>query len=62
MQYQIYQRRNWKGQLQWRWRLRAKNSKSIAVSGEGYFNESDCRDAIDLVRGSAEVPIMEVKK
>jgi len=38
----------------------AANGRKIAVSGEGYHNLADCRDALDLVRGSADVRIVEV--
>jgi uncharacterized protein YegP (UPF0339 family) len=34
---------------QWRWRLRSANHEIIA-SGEGYWNESDCDHAINLVK------------
>ena len=34
---------------QWRWHLVAANSRIIANSGEGYFNEQDCLSAIGLV-------------
>ena len=43
---------------QWRWRLRANNGKFIAVSGEGYWNEADCRDAIAMVKTCANAPII----
>lgn len=29
----------------WRWRLRAKNSKIVADSGEAYSSKSNCRRA-----------------
>lgn len=41
----------------WRWRLLAANNRNIANSGEGYFNESDCLHAIQLVMGSAAAPV-----
>jgi len=34
---------------QWRWRLVAKNNKTIAISSEGYHNYDDCLHAIKLV-------------
>ena len=37
----------------WRWRLLAANNRNIANSGEGYHNESDCLQAIQLVKGSS---------
>ena len=33
----------------WRWRLLARNGRTIADSAEGYVNRVDCRHAIDLV-------------
>lgn len=42
---------------QWRWRLVAANNRTIASSGEGYRNESDCLAAIDLVKGSSSAPV-----
>lgn len=46
-------------QRQWRWRLKASNGQTIAVSGEGYYNKSDCLHAINLVKGSSSAPIVE---
>jgi uncharacterized protein YegP (UPF0339 family) len=45
---------------QWRWRLKAANGKIVASSGEGYANKADCIHAIELVKGSASVPVKEV--
>ena len=42
---------------QWRWRLVAANSRTIADSGDSYYNERDCLHAIDLVKGSSAVPV-----
>ncbi|WP_340647520.1 DUF1508 domain-containing protein [Phenylobacterium sp.] len=36
-------------QRQYRWTLYAANNRKIANSGEGYFNQKDCVDAINLV-------------
>jgi uncharacterized protein YegP (UPF0339 family) len=36
-------------QRQWRWHLVAANNRIVADSGEGYFNEQDCLNAIGLV-------------
>ena len=36
----------------WRWTLYAANHRKIADSGEGYFNENDCRAGIDLTKSS----------
>ena len=37
----------------WRWRLKARNGRVIAVSGEGYQNKADAEGAIDLVRAGS---------
>jgi uncharacterized protein YegP (UPF0339 family) len=43
---------------QYRWRLRAANSRIIADSGESYWNKQDCLSAISLVAGTtAATPI-----
>ncbi len=42
---------------QYRWRLTAANNRIIANSGEGYYNETDCIHAINLVKGSASSPV-----
>jgi uncharacterized protein YegP (UPF0339 family) len=44
---------------QFRWRLRAANGRSIAVSGEGYNNRTDCLAAINLVKASASAPVVD---
>lgn len=44
---------------EWRWQLRAANNETIAVSSEGYVNRADCRHAIDLVKSSADAPVLE---
>ena len=44
---------------EWRWRLQAANNEIIAA-GEGYKNKSDCLNAIDLVKDSANAPVQEV--
>jgi uncharacterized protein len=36
---------------QWRWRLKAANHEIIA-SGESYWNETDCDNAINLVKST----------
>ncbi|AVW92519.1 YegP family protein [Celeribacter baekdonensis] len=43
----------------WRWRLRAANNKTIADSGEGYFNRSDALSGIALVKQSSNAPVRE---
>jgi uncharacterized protein len=44
---------------EWRWRLKADNGESIAVSGEGYVNKQDCIYAIQLVKSSIDVPVYQ---
>ncbi|MFV0929990.1 YegP family protein [Pseudomonas jessenii] len=34
---------------EWRWKFVAKNSKTIAVSSEGYNNLTDCESSIGLI-------------
>jgi uncharacterized protein YegP (UPF0339 family) len=46
-------------QNQWRWRLEAANNRIIANSGEAYYNKADCQSAINLVKGSANAPVVE---
>jgi uncharacterized protein YegP (UPF0339 family) len=36
----------------WRWRIKARNGRILADSGEGYWNEADCDYAIRLVRSA----------
>jgi len=56
MQFQIYK----DVQNHWRWRLLAANHKTIADSGESYWNRDDCLKAIALVKSSAAAPVYEV--
>ena len=39
---------------EWRWRLRAANGRTIATSGEGYRNKSDCIDIVEKIL--ADIP------
>lgn len=48
MKFEIY--RDTSRKREWRWRLRAKNGRIIANSGEGYKRLQGCEDAIDLIR------------
>ena len=43
-----------------RWRFCAANGEIIAVSSEGYVNKADCSHGIDLVKASANAPVVEV--
>jgi len=56
-QFEVYQDK--KGE--WRWRLKASNSKIIADSGEGYKEKSDCLHGIDLVKKEAPNAIIVYK-
>ena len=47
------------GKNEFRWRLQASNTKTIADSGEGYKNLADCEHGISLVQQSARYPIWE---
>lgn len=52
--FKLYQaRRGWLRRSQWRWRLVARNGRTVATSGEGYNNRSDALKAIDLIRAEA---------
>ena len=35
---------------EYRWRLRARNNRIIADSGEGYVHKADCEHGIELLR------------
>jgi uncharacterized protein YegP (UPF0339 family) len=57
MQYQKYKDTNGK----WRWRLiHLSNGKTIADSGEGYSNESDCDHGISLAKSSSTAPVVKL--
>ena len=55
MYYQIYR----DAASQWRWRLRAANHRTIADSGEGYYNRQDCLNAVNLVKQSSNAQVYE---
>jgi uncharacterized protein YegP (UPF0339 family) len=42
----------------WRWTLKAANHEPLA-SGESYYNLTDCRYAVNLVKGSSAAPVYE---
>lgn len=42
---------------QWRWTLKAANHKTVADSGEGYWNKTDAVAGINLVKGASYAPI-----
>jgi uncharacterized protein YegP (UPF0339 family) len=37
-----------------RWRLRSADNRVIAEGCEGYYNRSDCENAVNLVRNEAD--------
>ena len=46
---------------EWRWRLVARNGKTIADSSEGYENYTDCQAAIMLIKSDAlEAPARQI--
>ena len=55
MRYYIYKDNS----NQWRWRLLAANNRTIADSGESYYNKQDCLSGIGLVKGSYLAPVHE---
>lgn len=62
MKFKVY--RSARGLLrrtQWRWRLRARNGRTIADSGESYSNRSDCLRAIELIRAESTLAPIEVE-
>lgn len=44
---------------EWRWRLKAANGQIIADSGQGYSSKRDCKEGIDLVKGSANADVVD---
>ena len=44
---------------QFRWDYQESTEKSIAMSGEGYYNLIDCEEAIALVKRCAKAEIWE---
>lgn len=55
MYYEIYIGANY----EYHWRFNAPNHKTIAKSGEGYKNKSECENAIDLIKNSGVAPIRD---
>lgn len=45
------------GRRDWRWKLVARNGRSIACSGEGYRRVGAAEKAIHRVRGACNAPI-----
>lgn len=44
---------------QWRWHFKAANGRTIADSGESYYNKQDCLNGISLLKGSFNAPVYE---
>ena len=42
---------------QYRWRYKSSNGEIIADSGESYVNKSDCRNGINIMKGSKDIPV-----
>lgn len=57
MKFEIY--KDEKGE--WRWRLKARNNRIVAVSGEGYKNRIDAVQAVSLVQKDAPRAKTEIK-
>lgn len=57
MKFELYKDRHG----EWRWRLRARNGKAIAESGEGYKQRARCVAGIRLVRRAVtlDAPVVE---
>jgi uncharacterized protein YegP (UPF0339 family) len=56
--FQLYRDRR----KEYRWRLRARNNRVIADSGEGYARKVDCKHGIALVRQMGEVEIYQDRR
>jgi uncharacterized protein YegP (UPF0339 family) len=57
MRFELYRTR---ARQPWRWRLRAKNGKVIACSGEAYFNRGDALSCIRRIqRLAADTEVIE---
>lgn len=53
--YKLYKDRAY----QWRWRYVAANGRTIADSGEGYYNRQDALNGIAIMKASYNSPIYE---
>lgn len=41
----------------WRWRFVSTNGRTIADSGEGYYNRSDAVNGINIMKQSYNAPV-----
>jgi uncharacterized protein YegP (UPF0339 family) len=55
MKYHVYQDTGGK----WRWRLKAANGQIVADSGQGYSSKQACKEGIDIVKDSADAPVVD---
>ena len=46
----------------WRWRLEGADRRVLARSAQGYATESDCVDAITLVRSSRDAAVQKIER
>lgn len=44
---------------QYRWRFWASNGRKIADSGESYHNKQDCQRGIEIMKASANAPVVD---
>jgi uncharacterized protein len=44
----------------WRWRLRTTNGNVVADSAEGYEHRHDAERGIEIVKGSASAPTVDM--
>ena len=45
---------------EWRWQLKSRNGKIIAVPGEGFVTKNACLHNIQLVKQSTNAPVYDV--
>lgn len=43
----------------WRWRYVSSNGRTIADSGESYYNRADALNGIRIMKGSGNDPVYE---
>jgi len=58
MTYQVYK----DSKEKYRWRLKADNNETIAISSEGYESKQSCLHSIDLTKGSKDAKIDDQTK
>jgi len=55
LQFELYR----DSRQRFRWRLKARNGRVIATSGDSYKAKADCRNAIELIRRDASTATLE---